>query len=111
MKTMENNFNEKEITKILEIIDFQFQYQKKRNGHLALIPKLKNNKELEVKDLKRLEKILKDEIKYIKKITMNNKAITNCENEINLYKKTLIKLIEKLPIKNIIKISNKLTKK
>lgn len=41
---------------------------------------------------------------------MENTAITKCEKEIKLYKKTLAKIINKMEIEKLIKITNKLEK-
>lgn len=107
---MKIRFNEDEKKDLIELLEYQFNYQKQRHGHLKLLPKIKNNKSLELKDLIRLAKILKYQIKYIKKIAMENTAITKCEKEIKLYKKTLAKIINKMEIEKLIKITNKLEK-
>ena len=107
---MKISFSENERKEIIKILEYQFTYQKERHGHLKLLPKIKENKPLELKDLIRLSKIIKYQIKYIKKITIGNIAITKCKKEINLYKKTLAKIINKMEIEKLIKITNKLEK-
>lgn len=103
---MENWINEDEKIQILEILNYQFNYLQQRHAHLKLIPKIKNNEKLELKDLIRLAKIIKYQINHIKKITLENEAITKCENEIKIYKKILIKIIEITPIEKLIKMTN-----
>ena len=103
---MENWINENERTFILEILNYQFNYLQQRHAHLKLIPKIKNNEKLELKDLIRLAKIFKYQINYAKKISLGNEALTKCEREIKIYKKLLIKIIEIIPIEKLIKITN-----
>lgn len=103
---MENWINEDEKIQILEILNYQFNYLQQRHAHLKLIPKIKNNEKLELKDLIRLAKIIKYQINHIKKITLENEAITKCENEIKMYKKILIEIIKIAPIEKLIKITD-----